>query len=84
MRKIRNPKARDRVLGEFNRSTLDDRGPEIPNRGAFMSGNSSVHQIAGAAACAGMIAKQNDKFSPLEHYNILGYTLNDLRGIHFN
>jgi len=72
MRKIRNPKARDRVLGEFNLATMNDGGPEIPNRGAFMSGNSYVHQIAGAAACAEMIVKQNDKFSPLGHYNILG------------
>jgi len=37
-----------------------------------MSGNSSVHQIAGTAACAGMIVKQNDKFSPLGRYNMLG------------
>ena len=26
-RLIRNPKTRDQVLGEFNRSTLDDVGP---------------------------------------------------------
>jgi len=28
--------------------------------------------------------KLGNCFSPLEHYNILGYTLNDLRGIHLN
>lgn len=27
LRPLRNPKARDRVLGEFNRSTLDDVEP---------------------------------------------------------
>jgi predicted MFS family arabinose efflux permease len=49
--------------------------PEMPDRGAFMSINSSLQQIAGgiAAACAGMIVTQKDKFSPLEHYNTLGY-----------
>jgi predicted MFS family arabinose efflux permease len=49
--------------------------PEMQDRGAFMSINSSLQQIAGgvAATCAGMIVKQKDKFSPLEHYNTLGY-----------
>jgi predicted MFS family arabinose efflux permease len=48
--------------------------PEMADRGAFMSINSSLQQIAGglAAAVAGMIVVQKDKFSPLEHYNTLG------------
>ena len=51
--------------------------PAMQDRGAFMSVNSSLQQIAGgiAAACAGMIVIQKDKFSPLEHYNTLGYII---------
>jgi len=51
--------------------------PEMQDRGAFMSINSSLQQIAGgaAAAIAGMIVIQKDKFSPLEHYNTLGYIM---------
>jgi uncharacterized membrane protein YgaE (UPF0421/DUF939 family) len=42
-----------------------------------MSINSSLQQIAGgiAAAVSGMIVSQKDKFSPLEHYNTLGYVI---------
>lgn len=49
--------------------------PEMRDRGAFMSVNSSLQQIAGgvAAAFAGMIVVQKDKFSPLEHYDIVGW-----------
>jgi hypothetical protein len=48
--------------------------PVISDRGAFMSINSSLQQIAGgiAAAFAGLIVVQKSKFSPLEHYNTLG------------
>ena len=48
--------------------------PNAQDRGAFMSINSSLQQIAGgiAAAFAGMIVVQKDNFSPLEHYNTLG------------
>jgi predicted MFS family arabinose efflux permease len=51
--------------------------PDMPDRGAFMSINSSLQQIAGgiAAAFAGMVVVQKDKFSPLEHYNTLGYVI---------
>jgi predicted MFS family arabinose efflux permease len=49
--------------------------PEMEDRGAFMSINSSLQQIAGgvAAAFGGMIVVQKDKFSPLEHYDTLGW-----------
>ncbi len=49
--------------------------PKMKDRGAFMSINASLQQIAGgiATACAGMIVVQNGKFSPLEHYSTLGY-----------
>jgi predicted MFS family arabinose efflux permease len=49
--------------------------PVMQDRGAFMSINSSLQQIAGgvAAAFGGLIVVQKDKFSPLQHYNTLGY-----------
>ncbi|KIC96277.1 MFS transporter [Flavihumibacter solisilvae] len=51
--------------------------PEMQDRGAFMSINSSLQQIAGgvAAAVAGMIVAQKDQYSPLEHYNTVGYVV---------
>ncbi len=51
--------------------------PAMQDRGAFMSINSSLQQIAGgfAAAIAGMIVIQKTKFSPLEHYDSLGYII---------
>jgi predicted MFS family arabinose efflux permease len=58
-------------------SALTSAIPEMQDRGAFMSINSSLQQIAGgiAAAFAGMIVVQKTKFSPLEHYNTLGYVI---------
>jgi hypothetical protein len=49
----------------------------MEDRGAFMSINSSLQQLAGgfAAAFAGLIVVQKNKFSPLEHYNTLGYII---------
>jgi sugar phosphate permease len=49
--------------------------PDMADRGAFMSINSSLQQIAGgiAAAFAGMIVVQKTKTSPLEHFDIVGY-----------
>ncbi len=51
--------------------------PKLQDRGAFMSINSSLQQIAGgiAAGVGGMIVVQKTKFSPLEHYNTLGYVI---------
>ena len=51
--------------------------PDMADRGAFMSINSSLQQIAGgiAAAFAGVIVKQQTKSSPLEHYDIVGYIM---------
>lgn len=51
--------------------------PQKKDRGAFMGINSSLQQIAGgiAAAVSGMIVFQNDKFSPLEHYDYLVYVV---------
>ena len=57
--------------------------PVMQDRGAFMSINSSLQQIAGgvAAAFAGMIVVQKTKFSPLEHYNTLGYIIVVISGL---
>jgi predicted MFS family arabinose efflux permease len=51
--------------------------PKMQDRGAFMSINSSLQQIAGgfAAAIGGMIVVQQNKFSPLQHYDTLGYVI---------
>jgi predicted MFS family arabinose efflux permease len=51
--------------------------PKLQDRGAFMSINSSLQQIAGgvAAAVGGLIVVQKTKYSPLEHYNVLGYVI---------
>lgn len=49
--------------------------PEMTDRGAFMSINSSLQQIAGgvAAAIGGLVIVQPTKSSPLQHYNWIGY-----------
>lgn len=51
--------------------------PQMQDRGAFMSINSSLQQIAGgiAAAIGGMIVVQKTKITPLEHYDTLGYII---------
>ena len=51
--------------------------PQMQDRGAFMSINSSLGQIAGGAAAmvGGLIVVQKDNFSPLEHYDTLGYII---------
>ena len=56
-------------------SALTTAVPDMQDRGAFMSISSSLQQIAGgiAAVSAGMVIKQDGKFSPLQHYNTLGY-----------
>ncbi len=51
--------------------------PEMKDRGAFMSINSSLQQVAGgiAAALGGMVVVQKNKYSPLEHYDTLGFLM---------
>jgi predicted MFS family arabinose efflux permease len=55
-------------------ATLTSAIPNLQDRGAFMSINSSLQQIAGGVATmlAGLIIVQKDKNSPLENYPILG------------
>lgn len=54
--------------------------PKMADRGAYMSVSSSLQQMAGgvAAAAGGMIVVQKTEFSPLEHYNTLGYVITGL------
>lgn len=62
-------------------SALTSAVPDPSDRGAFMSINASLQQIAGgiAAAVAGAIVVQADvkqgELSPLQHYNIVGYVI---------
>ena len=51
--------------------------PKMQDRGAFMSINSSLQQIAGgiAAGVGGLIVVQKTKTSPLQHYDTLGYVI---------
>jgi predicted MFS family arabinose efflux permease len=51
--------------------------PKMQDRGAFMSINSSLQQIAGgiAAGVGGLIVAQDTQTSPLRHYNTLGYVI---------
>lgn len=58
-------------------SALTSAIPDAADRGAFMSINSSLQQIAGgiAAIAAGKIVTQAAKGAPLQHYNIVGYVI---------
>lgn len=66
------------IMGRFiPAGALTTAIPDMKDRGAFMSVSSSLQQVSGgvAAAFAGMIVVQKDQFSPLEHYNTLGYII---------
>jgi predicted MFS family arabinose efflux permease len=58
-------------------SALTSAVPDPSDRGAFMSINASLQQIAGgiAAAVAGTIVVQPSQFAPLEHYNTVGLVI---------
>ena len=58
-------------------SALTSAVPDLKDRGAFMSINASLQQLAGgiAAAVAGRIVVQQTSFSPLENYQIIGYVV---------
>ncbi|SHM73211.1 Predicted arabinose efflux permease, MFS family [Chitinophaga jiangningensis] len=51
--------------------------PQMQDRGAFMSINASLQSIAGglAAVLAGRIVIQKNNFSPLEHYDTVGWVV---------
>ncbi|ACU05646.1 MFS transporter [Pedobacter heparinus] len=61
-------------------TTLTMSIPDLNDRGAFMSVNASIQQMAGgiAALCAGLIVTQRTKSSPLEHYDTLGIVVSAL------
>ena len=56
---------------------LNSAVPEAYDRGAYMSINSSLQQLAGgmAAMFAGFVVVQQTKTSPLENFNVLGYVM---------
>lgn len=58
-------------------SALMSAVPDLKDRGAYMSINASLQQLAGgiAAALAGKIVVQQTNFSPLEHYDVVGYVV---------
>ncbi len=58
-------------------SALNSAMADPADRGAYMSINSSLQQMAGglAAVFAGFIVKQQTKTSPLEHFDTLGYIM---------
>lgn len=51
--------------------------PDMADRGAYMSINSSLQQMAGgvAAIFSGLVVIQQTKTSPIENFNILGYVM---------
>jgi predicted MFS family arabinose efflux permease len=61
-------------------TTLTMSVPDLKDRGAFMSVNASLQQMAGgiAALCAGLIVTQETKTSPLRHYDTLGIVVSVL------
>ncbi|MCW2259740.1 MULTISPECIES: MFS transporter [Sphingobacterium] len=56
-------------------SALTSNIPDMNDRGAFMSINSSLNQIAGGVASivASKIVTQESQGTPLQHYNVIGY-----------
>ncbi|SEL91443.1 MFS transporter [Parapedobacter koreensis] len=58
-------------------SALTSAVPELKDRGAFMSINASLQQLAGGigAVVAGKIVIQKSSFGPLENYDVLGYVV---------
>ena len=58
-------------------TTLNSAIPDMADRGAYMSINSSLQQMSGglAAIVAGLIVVQPTKTSPLENFDVLGYLM---------
>jgi predicted MFS family arabinose efflux permease len=58
-------------------TTLNSAVPGLADRGAYMSINSSLQQMAGgvAAIFAGFIVVQPTKTSPLQNFDVLGYIM---------
>jgi predicted MFS family arabinose efflux permease len=58
-------------------NALNSAVPEMYDRGAFMSINASLQQMAGgvAAMFAGLVVVQHGEGEPLQHFNVLGYVM---------
>lgn len=58
-------------------TALNSAIPDMADRGAYMSINSSLQQMAGglAAVFAGFIVYQPSKTAPLQHFDVLGYLM---------
>jgi predicted MFS family arabinose efflux permease len=58
-------------------TTLSTAIPDVKDRGAFMSINASLQQMAGglASIAAGFIVTQESKTSPIKNYDVLGYVV---------
>ncbi len=58
-------------------TALNSAVPDMADRGAYMSVNSSLQQLAGgvAALFAGLVVVQKSKTSPIEHFDTLGYVM---------
>jgi predicted MFS family arabinose efflux permease len=58
-------------------TALNSAVPETHDRGAYMSVNSSLQQLAGglAAILAGLIVVQDNKNGPIANFDILGYIM---------
>ena len=58
-------------------TALNSAVPDMVDRGAYMSINSSLQQMAGglAAIFAGLVVSQPSKTGPIENFNVLGYVM---------
>lgn len=58
-------------------SALNSAVPDMVDKGAYMSINSSLQQMAGglAAIFAGLVVSQPSKTGPIENFNVLGYVM---------
>lgn len=58
-------------------TALNSAVPEMHDRGAYMSINASLQQLAGglAAIFAGLVVVQSSKTSPIQNFDILGYVM---------
>ncbi|MGZ3758214.1 MAG: MFS transporter, partial [Mucilaginibacter sp.] len=58
-------------------TALNSAVPDMADRGAYMSVNSSLQQLAGGVASifAGLIVVQTTKTGPILHFDILGYVM---------
>lgn len=58
-------------------TALNSAIPDMVDKGAYMSVNSSLQQMAGglAAVFAGLVVVQTDKNTPIQNFDVLGYVM---------